>query len=786
MKRLVLLACLPLMLSLLGCPPVPDVECLWQLPGTDTDRLASTDGVTLRISVAGSYTAEDLPAVHFFSDVESKLLESGILVADSGCADGCPAGDRFEGILTPGTHVLSAQALTPQAAVACEASKSLTVNSPPSVTSVTFTPETPLTGDDITYVATTSDPEDDAVTVSGSWVGPDGQELVGESLNNLNTAAGETWTLSVAPRDGMDLGQVFSADVTIANTPPTEPTVVIDPSPGRVDAQLRCAVTDLDDLDPDDDELTVLWSWTVDSADAGIVTDVVTPDLTLAGEEWECTAAVDDGTDTGPSSSASTTIADDITVPATVALDDEDVVTGVRGLQYVGGANKVGYPGDVDGDGLADFVLTVNDEVCDIFCDGVGHAYLFLGSSPVPGDLDDADADFIGPTGFNMLAPWAAGDLNGDDIDDLVFPHASATQATTGGGSGVYLLFSSEDGFSAFTDLDDEESGAVRIKNQDGEHLAPSPCPVGDLDGDGFADLALTSPGAENGSGRVYVVYGHPGTWLSGLEVNDLVPSFRITGAGSGQVMGHACAGRTDVDGNGHPDLVVSAIGAAAQGQGRVMVYYMDGERLSGEFTSASADVIIDGNPSSPGGFGGSLTALGDHDGDGLDDFAIFEWGPEVTNPNPPPNDAQAGTVWIASPGHPDFGPAMTYDMLPYSIDGAGNLGFCGHPGAADVDGDGLGDLICGDTRPQEADDIGELASVRVFLGSWDGIDASRDRDDADVVLTSPVHDHLAGLSVVGLPDRDGDLYDEVLVGATGRDGPNTDSGGVYIVNLAN
>ena len=246
--------------------------------------------------------------------------------------------------------------------------------------------------------------------------------------------------------------------------------------------------------------------------------------------------------------------------------------------------------------------------------------------------------------------------------------------------------------------------------------------------------------------------------------------------------MGQACAGPTDIDGNGHMDIVVSASGAAAQGQGRVLIYAMDSERLSGFFGSASADHIIDGDPTSPGGFGSSLAALGDHDGDGLDDFAIFGFGPESDNPDPPPNTLDAGTVWIASPGDASFAPTMTFDQLPYSIEGEGNLGFCGHPAGVDVNGDGLGDLVCGDTRPQEAQGLGTAAAVRSFLGG-SSLSSERLWSDADLNFEIVDPDSFLGLCVVGLDDRNGDSYAEILIGAPGSDGPLVDSGAVYFVD---
>ena len=779
-RRLALLV-LPVLLLLTGCPEnVPDVECTWELPGADIDRLPSAEGFTLRIEVAGTWEAEELPAVRFSSSVDGDLFDSAIAIDDDGCAEGCPAGQRYEDPVTPGSHTFTAQALTPQAAVACEASATFTVNTPPTVDTLTLTPEAPMTGEDVVFTAVTSDADGDEVSVSNSWTGPDGQELVGETLTSIQTSVGQVWTLAVVPRDGYDTGATVTAELTVANTLPTAPTVSISPVPGRTEAALRCAVLDLDGLDPDDQELTVSWSWTLDGADAGVDGDTVDPSLISAGEFWECAAVVNDGVDDSAPGTASTTVVDSLTVPPTLALEDEHVITGIHGSQYVGDANTVGSPGDIDGDGLADLVITVNDEVCDVFCDGQAHAYFFAGSSAPPDDLDDADADFLVPAGFKAYAPWRAGDLNGDGIDDLVLPHRTVTP-TTAGGSAVHIVFGRETSFVGDVDLSEEGS---QIINGDGYEIALAPCPLGDVDGDGYDDLGLVAPSVDLATGRLYVIYGHPGAWLSGLDVNAVLPAFQIEGSGAGQTMGQACAGPLDIDGNGVHDVVVSASGGAAQGQGRVLIYLMHGDRLSGSHTSSSADTIIDGNPSSPGGFGTALARLGDHDGDGFDDFAIFGFGPESANPTPPPNTFDAGTAWIMAGGD-QLPTGVSHDEIPYEIVGEGDLGFCGHPVGVDLDGDGLGDLVCGDTRPQQAELLAEATSVRVFLGSSGVLASERTRQDADLILTSPTFDHLAGSVVACLPDRDGDHYDELLVGAPGRDGPLVDSGGVYVVNLA-
>ncbi|MBN94765.1 MAG: hypothetical protein CL928_11955, partial [Deltaproteobacteria bacterium] len=94
-----------------GCPEtVPDVQCAFQLPGPDTERVPSRSGFNLVIRVTGEFTAEELAAVHFVSDVEDAdsgyedgiVLEAAISMDDGGCANGCQAGGRVETAITPG------------------------------------------------------------------------------------------------------------------------------------------------------------------------------------------------------------------------------------------------------------------------------------------------------------------------------------------------------------------------------------------------------------------------------------------------------------------------------------------------------------------------------------------------------------------------------------------------------------------------------------------------------------------------------------------------------------
>ena len=787
MKRLSIPAALLSSLVLTGCPTnVPDVACIFNLPSAG--RISSTGGFNLLATVTGSFAPEELPAVHFLSDVDGLLLESGINTEGDCAIDGCPAGGRLDTPITPGTHVITAQALTPTAAVACEATVTIEANAPPSLSSITIEPASPVTGDDLSFTFEASDLEGDEVQVAASWAGPEGQSVAGETISNINTSAGDEWTVTVTPRDGMDTGEAMSASVTIGNTPPSAPTVRISPDPARENAGIQCAVTDLEDLDPDDGQtLTVNWSWTVDGADAGITSDTIQAAEQSAGELWECTAVVNDGTDDSEASTASTTVLEALNVPATVGVGGLPVIDGT-GLQRLGESDKISSPGDLDGDGLADFLLLENSDVTvNGMGQGVGngHAYFFSGASVAnstgPWDTTDADADLVGPDGLRLTVAYGAGDINGDGSDDLVVGYKHVSLPNTSTGTGVYIVYGDSAGLASIIDLDTD---AVVVYGG-GEEIGQIACPVGDLDGDGFAELAIASPIADGITGAVYVAYGLPAAFASGLQPSNLLPGFTLEGSTGGQQLGTACAGRMDIDADGYDDLAVGAPGAGSSGNGRVLVYKGGDERWSGSLSSATADAIIDAGPGSVGGFGIEVTALGDHDGDGFDDFAVWGEGPD----NGVGGD---GNVWIASGGDAGLAGAITSANLPYTVEGGGDLGFCKFQAGGDLDGDGLGDLVCGDQNAEGGENFTGTVAARVFLGS-NAVTAARTFGaDADLLITPSSDADRPGAGVAIVRDFDGNDYSELLIGTpdvdlvTGSNGqPTSAPGAVHLLDLS-
>jgi hypothetical protein len=169
--------------------------------------------------------------------------------------------------------------------------------------------------------------------------------------------------------------------------------------------------------------------------------------------------------------------------------------------------------GDINGDGMDDMV----------FNDGIGRAFVLFGktnsTSVTTADLIAGNGGFVMNAG--TLNPnskvWDAdvvGDFNGDGLADMVISNNSLSTAGVVGG-GAYVVY----GRTATTALTLDSlqvSEGFRISGFSataGLELGRTVNAVGDLNGDGFADLGITNQGNETvganaQAGIVRIVYG--------------------------------------------------------------------------------------------------------------------------------------------------------------------------------------------------------------------------------------------------------------------------------------
>ncbi len=195
--------------------------------------------------------------------------------------------------------------------------------------------------------------------------------------------------------------------------------------------------------------------------------------------------------------------------------------------------------------------------------------------------------------------------------------------------------------------------------------------------------------------------------------------------ASSGDLLGAGVAA-ADVDGDGVDDLIAGASGVRSTGA----VFVFLGP-VSGAVDASAADVRLLGDGDNTGEH---VVVLGDTDGDGLGDVGV----------------CSTASTWLSVLRDPARGLGQLADApLIVRLDlGPG----CAALAGADVDGDGLEELIVG---------TGTDPAALVFAAAGTG--TLGQSDALAEVTTSGAGD--AGGSVARLADRDGDGSDEVLVG---------------------
>ncbi|HMV65486.1 MAG TPA: FG-GAP-like repeat-containing protein [Myxococcota bacterium] len=195
----------------------------------------------------------------------------------------------------------------------------------------------------------------------------------------------------------------------------------------------------------------------------------------------------------------------------------------------------------------------------------------------------------------------------------------------------------------------------------------------GDVNGDGYADALVGSPGfdgADTNAGRVYLYLGGP----QGLATR---AAQTWTGAQEGASLGAAVAFIGDINGDGFEDAALGADGFDQGGRtdrGAVYVHLGSARGLS-----AAAAVRLLG-PKAREHFGGALAPAGDVNGDGFVDLLVGRnWQGEVGGVH----------LYFGGRGGPSAQPDITWPQ---------SQRWEGHTlvGLGDVNGDGFDDIGVG------------------------------------------------------------------------------------------
>lgn len=360
------------------------------------------------------------------------------------------------------------------------------------------------------------------------------------------------------------------------------------------------------------------------------------------------------------------------------------------------------------------------------------------------------DIDIIwtipGGTAFSPFgASVASGDVNGDGVPDLVvasdtYDYSQAPLPLRGT---INIYYGNNVGET----LPDLVLRSPVWKGSNPPYLA-----CGDLNGDGYADIAVGEDMADDG-------YGICAVWMGG-NPPDTAPYCVIHGRNWWL---EAYLGRSvsvgDVNGDGCDDLAVGAYYTAERpgeyGTGRVYVYH------GGPGFDTLPDVVLKGgHDDQPEGFGIGVSAEGDFDHDGFHDLYIgaFQYG----------GFNGAGRVYVFYGGNPMD---TAYDM---AMSGEGSHQWLGFDKPGALSAQGIFDYAVEGNELWPNGGGSNRGKVYIHEGG-------RPMDSIpDIAILGPQDPSGLGVSAQSAGDVTGDANDDLLAGAPDVHPPRT-AGAAYL-----
>jgi hypothetical protein len=417
----------------------------------------------------------------------------------------------------------------------------------------------------------------------------------------------------------------------------------------------------------------------------------------------------------------------------------------------------VAAAGDVNGDGVND-ILTLDDR-------GSDAAYVLFGSND-QGELNPLEGISItGPGQSQLVDADGIGDVNGDGLDDVAVGSPQSDHNARDNSGTTYVVFGGTEPRTVdlmMFDLGIQGDDGFRIDGAavfelSGHDVARA----GDVNGDGLDDVLIGAPFGP----ATYVVFGQSGSLPVDLASFDLDNSkgYRIrTTVQETSGAGYSVAGDGDFNGDGIPDSVTGVV-KDHRGRGRAYIVYGQREPQNIDARELGADGFVVTGARLGQRLGYSVAFGSDVNADGLSDILLSAPGPRY-----PATDSNA-YVLFGDDKMPDLetsdlhghGYKVNGSRLHYPVGDEVSM-------VADLNADGRDDVLIGAwvASPKHRQNAG-LVFVVFGRDNTRGIRLD-DLSNYGYKIQGPRAGALAGYTVAGLGDVNGDGITDVGVGAIG------------------
>lgn len=366
------------------------------------------------------------------------------------------------------------------------------------------------------------------------------------------------------------------------------------------------------------------------------------------------------------------------------------------------------------------------------------------------------------------------GDFNGDGVDDFAVGAANNGPNGSTDNGVAYVVYGASGGLPADltpadltpADLDGVNGFTIPGASSGstvGDLLGNSITGVGDMNGDGYDDLAVSAfygdpDGEVRREGQAYVLYGTASLGTATVDPATLAPgevSF-IAGGNLDRGLGSDIANAGDVNGDGFDDLIIST--ENTNGKANVLFGSATGlpDSIDADEIGSSVPGIEVTGQGNFGFLGKRVSGAGDLNGDGIDDLIVTEGLKSNT-------EAFDGSAYVV------FGATGLSNINVDTLAAADGFEFQGLDvfdgvgltvaSAGDVNDDGLDDLIIG----------GGNGEAYVIFGDDTGPIWAQDRNDLDgsngfTIKADPADGGARMQAVSGAGDVDNDGIDDLLI----------------------